>query len=165
MKNKRFFGMIVCMALAIGLVLTGCPTEDSGSSGGGGGNANGMGSITITGMKAGLNTANIVHSTVSGTHKDFANFSIEGGTMSGATFDKTGSDTISGGSVTIPVRGKNASQGSFEFKDGTYTVLLTVSGATANPADNKQYTVDVTFSGAKGTGTATATNGLAAPAP
>jgi hypothetical protein len=47
MKNKRFFGMIVCMALAIGLVLTGCPTEDSGGGDGGGSSASSIKGIWV----------------------------------------------------------------------------------------------------------------------
>lgn len=149
--------MIVCAALAIGLVLTGCPTEDD-DSGGGGGNADGMGSITITGIKSGLNGAKIVHSTVSGAHQTLNAFTIAGGQMSGSSLDNTGSATISSGSVTIPVRGIEGGT-SYRFTDGIYVVQLTISNAD-DPADDRQYNLTANFSGGKSTVAANTSNGL-----
>jgi hypothetical protein len=158
MKKGKFLMGILGILLVFGLVLAGC---GDGAGGGGGDStttATGVGSITITGIKAGLNDAKIVHNTVSGTHDTLGDFKFEGGELSGAVLDRSGSSTISGGKVTIPVRGIKGGS-SYEFTDGKYTFKLTVSGATT-VADNKEYNLEVNFSGSTGTATANATNGL-----
>jgi hypothetical protein len=162
MKKKLFFAGMLALALVFGLILAGCPTDsdddDGGNNSGGGGGGNGTGTITITGLKAGLNGATIAHNLVSGTHSEFNAFTLRAGTLSGATFDDSGSSTITSGSVTIPVRGTNSTSASYEFKNGVYTVSLTID-ATDNAFDG-QYTVAVTFNGANGTGTGSLANGL-----
>jgi hypothetical protein len=157
-KSALFLTGISGILLVFGLVLAGCPTDAGGGGGGGNDTPTGVGSITITGIKAGLNDAKIVHNTVSGTHDTLGDFKVEGGQLSGAVLDRSGSSTVSGGNVTIPVRGIKGGS-SYEFTDGKYSLKLTVSGATT-AADNKEYTLDVTFSGSTGTAVANATNGL-----
>jgi hypothetical protein len=110
-----------------------------------------MGSITITGIKAGLNGVTIVHNTVSGTHKVLNDYKFQGGELSGTVFDGSGTATITSGSVTIPVRGIKGGS-SYEFTDGDYSLSLTVNATVYN-------NLTVRFSGSKGT--AVATGGLA----
>jgi hypothetical protein len=155
-KQKVVFTVILSILLVLGLGFTGCQTDDDS---GGDDAVPGIGSITITGIKAGLEGAKIVYSTVAGTHQTLQDFTVVGGVLSGTTFDRTGSATISGGRVTIPVRGVKGGA-SYEFTNGVYNVQLTVSGADV-AADNRVYNnLSVTFSGSAGTLTATATNGL-----
>jgi hypothetical protein len=154
-KRKVVFTVILSILLVLGLGLTGCQTDDDS---GGDDAVPGVGSITITGIKAGLDDAKIVYNTVGGTHQTLNDFTIMGGVLSGTTFDRTGNATIGSGRVTIPVRGVKGGA-SYEFTNGVYNVQLTVSGATT-AGDNRQYNLTVNFSGSTGTATANATNGL-----
>ncbi|MDR2398724.1 MAG: hypothetical protein LBD74_08210 [Spirochaetaceae bacterium] len=116
MNKKRvlFFGFAV-------LIVAACDSGDDDSSSGGGSDP-GIGSVTISNLKLGFDNGVIVHSTVRGTSEALSDFTLEGGVLSGGKFDNSGKATISGGSVTIPVRGKKAGS-SYEFTDG-YTPLL-----------------------------------------
>jgi hypothetical protein len=157
-KRKVVFTVTLGILLVLGLALAGCQTEDD--SGGGDAGGEGAGSITITGIKDGLNDATIAYNSVDGTHQTLNDYKVKGGVVSGTGFDTTGRVTIKGGQVTIPVRGIKGGS-AYEFTNGVYNVQLTVSGST-DAADNKQYNITVNFSGSTGTCTATAANGLGA---
>jgi hypothetical protein len=154
-KRKFVFTVILGILLIVGLGLAGCQTEDDS---GGDSGAPGVGSITITGIKAGLNDTRIVYNTVNGEHQVLGDYTIMGGTLIGTTFDRTGNATINNGQVTIPIRGVKGGS-SYEFTNGVYDVQVTVSGSTV-AADNRVYNLTVTFNGATGTGTASLANGL-----
>ena len=165
MRKKVFLTGIISLALIFALVFSACKSDDDNNSGNQSGGGTGVGSITITGIKAGLNSARIVHSTVSGTHNDFqASYSLAGGVVSNGVFDSSGSSTIGNGTVNIPVRGTFSNTATYEFKDGIYTVTLTVSSATDQTLDG-QYTISVTFNGSNGTATANSSNRLGVAAP
>lgn len=159
MRKKVFLTGMFSLLLAFVMLVSACKSDDDDSSNSG----TGMGTITITGMKAGLENAKIVHNTVIGSHQTLTSYTIAGGQMSNGAFDNSGSTTISNGSVTIPVRGVN-NNASYEFTNGVYSVQLTVSDANAT-ADNRQYNLSVTFSGSSGTATANTGNGLGTTAP
>jgi hypothetical protein len=158
MRKKVFLTGMFSLLLAFVMLVSACKSDDDDSSSSNNNSGTGIGSITISGIKAGLNGATILHNSVTGTHQTLQAYTLAGGEMSGATFDNSGSTTISGGSVTIPVRGVN-NNASYEFTNGGYTVNLRVSGATS-AADDGPYTLTVNFSGSNGTGTANNSNGL-----
>jgi hypothetical protein len=146
MKNRYFIvAGLLSIALGVGF-LTSC---DNGSSGGDSGGGDGMGEITISSLPAGFKNGKIAHSSITGTHETLTDYKLIGGQWVSGNLDNTGSTTIEGTSVTVPVRGIKGGS-SYEFTDGEYSVSLTVTGADNNSL-NRRYTLNVTFSGSKGT--------------
>jgi hypothetical protein len=146
MKKGLFLTGIIGIALIFALAFMGCKNDAGGSDDGGGG-GDGVGSITITGIKAALSGAEIAHNTVSGEHELDDDFTFNGGKWTGEKLDNGGRSTIDDGTVTIPVRGKGKE--SYGFKNGVYEVTLRVNGAK-DAADNKEYVFNVTFQGSEG---------------
>jgi hypothetical protein len=162
--SKTFFTGILALTLVFTLFFSACKSDDDDGGSGGGGSP-GTGTITISGIKAGfLDGGKILHSTVSGVHDQLNDFRLVGGVLSGASFDSSGSTTINSNTITIPVRGQKGGS-SYEFTDGSYTVILTVNGVTGDATLNGNYTLKVNFSGSSGTGTANTSNGLGSAAP
>lgn len=156
MRKKVFLAGIISLGLIFALVFSACKSDDDSSGGNSdtnnAGSSNGIGSITITGLKAGLNGARIAHNTVTGSHQTLG-YTLVGGVWSGVVLDTSGFSTIQNGSVTISVQGSAGT--TYGFTNGRYNVNFTISNATDTADDGNIQNFAITFNGSSGTGQAT----------
>jgi hypothetical protein len=128
MRNKHFFGMIACITLAIGLVLTGCDLSTGGDDTGGDGTGGSQKTLVIQGIPAavyayGSAGGGIGIFPVNTTDQQAY---TQQGVVAGA--DLTDAETTGSGPYTLTIPLYNTNDNKRWTGQGTYNIYVVLNG-------------------------------------